>query len=168
MLFPPTRPILGQAAALTRRLYHLLDRHRIDEAVGCLGADFRGHGLGSDRAGFRSEAGAWVAGFPDLRISIDRLVTEGERIGAWIALRGRHRGRFAGVSPTGRSIDIAGVDLLVERDGLVREAWSLRDLNGWIQLGVLPGPVHPSLLQRGIGPPHNQARPPREALKERN
>ena len=44
------------AAALARSLYHLLDRHRVDEAVDFLDDDFRGHGMGSDRAGFRAEA----------------------------------------------------------------------------------------------------------------
>jgi predicted ester cyclase len=128
------------AAALARNLYHFLDRHRLDDAVDILAADFRGHGLGSDRAGFRTEAAAWLAAFPDLRISVRRLVTEGNRVAAWISLTGTHEGRFAGLSPSRRPIDIAGVDLLVERAGRFVEAWSLRDLNGlWVQLGVLPG-----------------------------
>jgi predicted ester cyclase len=130
------------AAALTRNLYHLLDRHRLDDAVSILAADFRGHGLGSDRAGFRAEAAAWLAAFPDLRISVRRLVTEGNSVAAWITLTGTHEGRFAGLSPSRRHIDIAGVDLLVEHDGRFTEAWGLRDLNGlWVQLGVLPGPA---------------------------
>ena len=128
------------SGSLARTLYHLLDGHRIDDAVGCLAVDFRGHGLGSDRAGFRAEAAAWIAAFPDLSISVRRLVTQGGDVAAWIALRGTHRGRFAGLSPTGRTIDIVGADLLVERDGRFVEAWGLRDLNAlWIQLGALPG-----------------------------
>jgi predicted ester cyclase len=136
------------AAALARNLYHLLDRHRLDEAVSLLDADFRGHGLGSDRAGFRTEVTAWLAAFPDLRISVRRLVTEGSCVAAWIALRGTHEGRFAGLSPSRRPIDIVGVDLLVEGDGRFLEAWSLRDLNGlWVQLGVLP-PAAPTIHDR--------------------
>jgi predicted ester cyclase len=127
------------AAAMARNLYHLLDRHRLDDAVNILDTDFRGHGLGSDRAGFRAEVAAWLAAFPDLRISVRRLVTEGNSVAAWIALTGTHEGRFAGLSPSRRPIDITGVDLLVERDGRFIEGWSLRDLNGlWVQLGVLP------------------------------
>ena len=127
------------AAALARSLYHLLDRHLIDDAAGLLHADFCGHGMGSDRAGFRAEAAAWLAAFPDLHIAIDKLVADGHCVATCLALRGTHQGRFAGVSPTGRSIAIAGLDMLVERDGRVAEAWSLRDLNGlWVQLGVLP------------------------------
>ena len=129
------------AAALARSFYHLLDLHRVDEAVGFLDDDFRGHGMGSDRTGFRAEAAAWLAAFPDLRITIDRLVTDGTSVAAQLALRGTHQGRFAGLSPTGRSIDIAGVDVLIEHAGRFVEAWSLRDLNGlWVQLGALPDP----------------------------
>jgi len=128
------------SGSLARTLYHLLDGHRVDEAVDCLAADFRGHGLGSDRTGFRAEAVAWIAAFPDLSISVRRLVAEGSGVAAWITLSGTHCGRFAGLSPTRRTIDIVGADLLVERDGRFVEAWGLRDLNAlWIQLGALPG-----------------------------
>jgi predicted ester cyclase len=127
------------AAALARSFYHLLDRHRIDEAVEFPAGDFRGHGMGSDRTGFRAEAGAWLAAFPDLRISIDQLVIDGSSVAARLVLSGTHQGRFAGLSPTGRQFDIAGVDVLVEDGGRFVEAWSLRDLNGLcVQLGVLP------------------------------
>lgn len=128
------------AESLARTLYHLLDAHRVDDAVDCLAADFRGHGLGSNRAGFRAEAAALIAAFPDLSITLRRLVTDGSSVAAWIGLRGTHRGRFAGLSPTARPIDIVGADLLIERDGRFVEAWGLRDLNTlWIQLGALPG-----------------------------
>ena len=131
------------AASLARGFYHLLDRHRVDEAVRYLTHDFRGHGMGSDRPGFRAETAAWLEAFPDLRISVDRLVSDGDTVAARLVLRGTHHGRFAGVSPTGRAVDITGVDLLVERDGQFVEAWSLRDLNGlWVQLGTLPQPPH--------------------------
>ena len=93
------------AAGLARGFYHLLDRHRVEEAVGCLDGDFRGHGMGSDRAGFRSDVVAWFEAFPDLRISVDRLVGDGDCVAVLLALRGTHQGRFAGVSPTGRSSD---------------------------------------------------------------
>jgi len=138
------------AVALARGFYHLLDRHRVDDAVGCLDERFRGHGMGSDRNGFRAEAVAWLEAFPDLRISVDRLVGDGECVAARLLLRGTHEGRFAGVSPTGRRVDITGIDVLVERDGRFVEAWSLRDLNGlWVQLGVLPRPPHSDHTSEG-------------------
>ena len=80
------------AAALVRNLYHLLDRHRLDEAVQLLDGGFRGHGAGSDRAGFRDEVAAWLVGFPDLRISVGHLVAEGTSVAAWITLSGTHEG----------------------------------------------------------------------------
>lgn len=127
------------AAALARSFYHLLDRHRVDEAVDCLDVTFRGHNMGSDRSGFRAETVAWLEAFPDLRVVVQRLVSEGDVVAARLTLRGTHHGRFAGVSPTGRAVDLSGVDVLVERAGRFVEAWSLRDLNGlWVQLGVLP------------------------------
>ena len=129
------------AATLARSFYHLLDRHRIDEAVGYLTDDFRGHGMGSDRQGFRAETAAWLEAFPDLSISVDRLISDGTTVGARLALRGTHQGRFAGVSPTGRPVHIIGMDLLAARAGRFVEAWSLRDLNGlWVQLGAVPRP----------------------------
>src|SRR5689334_4365999 len=89
------------AAALARRLYHHLDRHRLDDATELLAAGFRGHGLGSDRVGFHAEMGAWLGGFSDLRVTVHRLVTEDDRVAAAITLRGTHDGRFAGLAATG-------------------------------------------------------------------
>lgn len=136
--------------ALARSFYHLLDRHRIDEAIRFLADDFRGHGMGSDRTGFRAEAVAWLEAFPDLRVTIDQIVTDADTVAARVTLRGTHQGRFAGLSPTGRTVDITGVDVLTEHAGRFVEAWSLRDLNGlWVQLGVvpqlLPNPINPTL-----------------------
>lgn len=125
--------------ALARNFYHLLDRHRVDDAVGFLDDGFRGHGMGSDRNGFRAEATAWLEAFPDLSFTISQLVTDGASVAARLSLQGTHQGRFAGLSPTGRTVDITGVDVLTERAGRIVEAWSLRDLNClWIQLGVVP------------------------------
>ena len=139
----PAHAAVVGTAALARRFYHLLDRHRIDEAASLLDDEFRGHGMGSDRAGFRDDVSAWLAAFPDLTVSIDRLVIDATSVAARLEFRGTHRGRFAGLSPTGRTIDIAGVDVLVERAGRFVEAWSLRDLNAlWVQLGVLPDRPH--------------------------
>jgi predicted ester cyclase len=136
---------------LARSLYHLLDHHRLDDAVRVLDPHFRGHGCESGRAGFQAEMAAWLAGFPDLLISVRQLVSEEPRVPVWIILSGTHQGRFAGVSPSGRTIEIAGVDMLEQRGGAFVEAWSLRDLNGlWIELGVLAAsdhdqwpPIHP-------------------------
>lgn len=44
--------------------------------------------------------------------------------------RGVHRGAFAGVEPTGRTVSLAGINVERLRDGLIVEHWSQFDLAG--------------------------------------
>lgn len=68
--------------------------------------------------------------FPDLRVEIEVLATEGDRV-AWLrTARGTHEGDFMGVPATGRSI--VWRDMIVTRyvDGLIAEEWAVSGLAG--------------------------------------
>lgn len=128
-------------AALARNFYHLLDRHRIDEAVRILDDRFRGHGMGSDRDGFRAEATAWLEAFPDLRISICQLVTDSAAVAARLALHGTHQGRFAGLPASGRAVEVGSCDVFRVRDGKIVKAWWLGNSGSMLmQIGAVPMP----------------------------
>jgi predicted ester cyclase len=52
------------------------------------------------------------AGFPDLRVTIDAVVAEGNSVGIWYSAQGTHQGIFESISPTGKQLKWGGVDLL--------------------------------------------------------
>jgi steroid delta-isomerase-like uncharacterized protein len=89
--------------------------------------------------------GSWVA-FPDLRFDetdTPHLTAEGDQV-AW---RWRMRGRMTGAidppgfAPTGRSMEVEGVDLWTMRDGRIARYRAFYDTNDLArQLGIAPAP----------------------------
>ena len=68
------------------------------------------------------------AAFPDLTVTVDRLVqTETD-----IAMAGTHHGEFAGIAPTGRHITARGMQIGRFEDGKIVERWGSSD-----ELGIL-------------------------------
>ena len=77
--------------------------------------------------------------FPDLRLTIEDMVAEGEKVSIRITLRGTHQGEFMRVPPTGKQIAVGVVDVARFEDGKVVEQWGQSDLLGLLQqLGVIP------------------------------
>jgi predicted ester cyclase len=84
---------------------------------------------------------AFFAGFPDLRLTVDETVEEGERIAVRFTVRGTHEGVFQGIPPTGRPVEVQGFSILHFSAGRIVERWNQLDqLSMLQQLGVLPAP----------------------------
>jgi steroid delta-isomerase-like uncharacterized protein len=94
------------------------------------------------RAGLRRAFAAITAAFPDVRITPEELIGEGDKVAVRWTLRGTHRGPFQGLPPTGRTVDWTGIDIYTVAAGriaeLVREADTLALLQ---QLGVALPPA---------------------------
>lgn len=82
---------------------------------------------------FEARARALHAAFGALRVTIDALVVEGERLAWRFTVEGEHRGPFLGVEPTGRRIALRGVNFQSIVDGRVREHFTLIDRFGALQ-----------------------------------
>jgi steroid delta-isomerase-like uncharacterized protein len=85
-------------------------------------------------AGFRQA-------FPDLHLTVEDVIVEGNRAVARGTMTGTHRGTFLGVPPTGRRFSIHWIDVYRIEGGLIRETWHLEDFLGMlVQLGAVPAP----------------------------
>ena len=76
--------------------------------------------------------------FPDVAITIEDLVVEGDKIVNRYIERGTLTGRsFLGIEPAGPALREAGHDDLPRRpDGRLAESWGVEDTLGWFrQLG---------------------------------
>jgi steroid delta-isomerase-like uncharacterized protein len=82
------------------------------------------------RASFKARAQAVRASFSDLSITVDDVVTEGDRVAWRWTLEGTHSGIFAGVEPTMKRIVLRGVNFQTMSNGRVLEHWSLVDVFG--------------------------------------
>jgi steroid delta-isomerase-like uncharacterized protein len=78
-------------------------------------------GLPPTRDGVRMLFAGLRAAFPDLTVTIDEQIADGEKVATRKTFRGTHQGPFLGVPPTGRSISFEAIDILTVRDDRIRE-----------------------------------------------
>ena len=94
------------------------------------------------RDAFVQFVGSLRAAFPDMSFTVEDLIAENDKATVRWTLRGTHQGEFAGVPATGRSVEIAGIDLFHLKDGRLSEGWVEADTMGLMQqLGVMPAPA---------------------------
>jgi steroid delta-isomerase-like uncharacterized protein len=67
--------------------------------------------------------------FPDLEVTLEDQVAEGDKVvNRWTA-RGTHQGEYMGVSPTGKEVQFAGMHISrVNAEGKIAENWEVYDL----------------------------------------
>ena len=85
----------------------------------------------------------FVEAFPDLQLTVEDAVAEGDLVAQRVHFEGTHTGEFQGLPPTHRKVTFSGLELNRFVDGRVAEHWFQMDsLTLLQQLGlvVLPGP----------------------------
>ena len=77
--------------------------------------------------------------FPDLRVTVEDLIAEGDKVAARLRVRGTHLGDLNGIAPTGRRVDFTGIVMSRVEGGRIAEDWAnFDDLGMMRQLGVTP------------------------------
>ncbi len=66
-------------------------------------------------------------GLSDIKMPIDEVITEGDRVLARLRFQGRHTGEFQGIPATGKAVDIVVMDYFRIADGRLAEHWALMD-----------------------------------------
>jgi steroid delta-isomerase-like uncharacterized protein len=81
--------------------------------------------------------------FPDLHLTLEDSIAEGDRVVNRWSFRGTQHGEFASVPPTGREVAISGIDVWRIKDGKIVENQQVVDNLGLLQqLGAVPQPEH--------------------------
>ena len=116
---------------LVRRYYELVagDLRGIDEVVT---ADFVDHHFPPDTPagpqGVRQFFTEFIPTFfSDLRIEMDFLLAEGDRVDAHFVALFKHTGEFAGIAPKGNQLRIPAISTFRIAGGQLAEAWELYD-----------------------------------------
>jgi steroid delta-isomerase-like uncharacterized protein len=82
---------------------------------------------------------AYTTGFPDLQLTTEDLIGEGDRVAIRNTWHGTHQGIFQGIPATGKQVTFTGSDVFRLVDGKIAEQWADLDTLGLMQqLGVLP------------------------------
>ena len=78
---------------------------------------------------------------PDLTYTVEDQVAEGEKVVSRYTASGTHQGEFFGVAPTGKRIEMSGIqiDRFDEESGKMVEEWPEYDMLGAMkQMGAVP------------------------------
>ena len=132
--------------ALVRRAYEeLVNRGNLARIEELVHEDYVDHtlppGWPTNREGLRQQVAYFRSAFPDLHITLEELIAEGDTVALRQTMRGTHRGEFFGIPPTGRRVTLAGIHLWRVADGqLVEHRANNDDLGLLRQLGAIPAP----------------------------
>jgi steroid delta-isomerase-like uncharacterized protein len=125
-------------SALIRRWFEeVWNKGRIGAIDGMASPDAIGHGQAQhDRdigmKEFRAFANSIRSAFPDIKVTIDHTVEQGDKVVArWTATM-THSGTFLGFAPTGKKATITGTTTQRIAGGKIVEGW-----DNWDQLGLL-------------------------------
>ena len=138
-------PAEAKKVALTwfERVWNQGSEAAIDEL---LAPDALMHGLaGPDGKPIRGPEGfkpfyrTFHGAFPDIRITVERAVEEGDMVAVHCRVVGTHRGEGLPVAPTRKPIELWGMAMARVRDGRIVEAWNAYDfMTLYQQVGMLP------------------------------
>jgi predicted ester cyclase len=149
----PARPSAESSVehnkAVSRRWIDVFNDRDDEAAADVLGPDYIAYAPASlEPAPLDSEAwtrflSGFVEGFPDLRLTVEDAVGEGDLVAQRVHFAGTHTGEFQGLPPTGRKVEFSGLELNRFVDGRVAQHWFQLDALTLLQqlgLVVVPGP----------------------------
>jgi steroid delta-isomerase-like uncharacterized protein len=91
---------------------------------------------------FKQSASAYKAAFPNLEMTIEESIAEGDTVVLRWTARGTHEGELFGIPPTGRQSTVTGITINRIAGGKIVEARTNWDTFGLLQqLGAIPEPA---------------------------
>jgi len=76
--------------------------------------------------------------FPDIHITIEDLIEEGDKVVEKDTVTGTHQGEFNGIPPTGRSVSYSEIFIMRFANGRIAEIWGVVDIFTQMkQLGLI-------------------------------
>jgi steroid delta-isomerase-like uncharacterized protein len=92
--------------------------------------------------GFREFVVMYRKAFPDLRLTTDEQIAEGETVVTRWTATGTHEGELMGMPATGKQATTAGININRVAGGKLVEGWGLFDQLGLLQqIGAVPMPT---------------------------
>lgn len=97
-------------------------------------------------AAFKKMMARGLATMPDVQMTVEQLVAEGDCVAAWFTAVGTHGGEAMGIAPTGRSVTVPGSAIFRVVDGMIVEERRIEDTFGLLQqLGATVTPPVPAV-----------------------
>lgn len=145
-LFGPRAVIEGRRhrAVAGRYFADVWNRGEVAALPGLLGAEFAVHDPTGLLRGGEGTLGTFVralhTGMPDLNVSVDLQLTEGDRVVSRWTGRGTHTGDLLGLPASGNRASFTGISVDRVAGGQIQEEWQLwEQLSLLQQVGAVPG-----------------------------
>jgi len=135
---------VDQNKALIRRLYdEALNKGNLEVVDEIIAPNYIRHGLAPGASpGPESTKQVFTmmrTAFPDLCITVEPVVGEGDMVAAQLTHRGTHKGEFMSIAPTGKQVTVTTVGIYRFAGNKLEEAWIQMDELGMLQqLGAIP------------------------------
>jgi len=81
----------------------------------------------------------WLIGFPDITFKAEQIVAQYDKVFSYITVNGTHNGKWMGISPTGKNINIQMMTIHQIKNKKIISDWVIVESFGiFEQLGILP------------------------------
>lgn len=98
-------------------------------------------GVTSDREGRKQLVSMIHSAFYDLQLTLENMVAEGSKVAVRWTMRGKHKGEYMNIAPTGKEVTFTGMSIHRIEGGKIAESWDEIDHLGMMQqLGAMPPP----------------------------
>ncbi len=126
-----------------RVLEEIYNQGNLDVADETFAADYIWHNVSGPDVhgpeGMKQHAIMVRNAFPDIHITAEDMIAEGDRVATRWTIVGTHKGEFVGIPPTGVQVTFTGILISRIADGKIVEEWENSDVLGLMQqLGVIP------------------------------
>ena len=134
-------------AVVRRELEEMYGAGNLEVADEIIAADYVGHDPALPEpirgpAGVKAAVSGYRAAFPDLRLTIEAQIGEGEILVTRWTAKGTHQGELFGIAATGKQATVTGISIDRFSEGKIAEDWTNWDTLGLLQqLGAVPAPT---------------------------
>lgn len=131
--------------ALVRRLYdEVVNQKKLEMLDSLCAPEFVDHNPTPGSGGRLSDVKAMfrdmLAAFPDLTMTVQDQIAEGDKVACRLVARGTHQGEYHGIPATGQTVEIGGIDIVRFAGGKAVERWGyFDDVKMLQQMGVMKG-----------------------------
>ena len=121
-----------ESKAVMRRFWEVWEQGNLDLLAELLAPEYINHTLATPDLppgpeGVKEVVSMFHSAMPDLRVVIEDMIAEGDRVATRYALEGTHRGDLFGVAPTGRALSIKSMTVERLSGGKIVEHWRVTD-----------------------------------------
>lgn len=113
----------------------VLDQGHLERYAESHAADFVAHGGDHDAtlAEDRAAAGEERKALPDMRVTVNQILGEGDSVVVYWRASGTNTGEGMGFPPTGKRIVLPGMTIFRFKQGKISEEWSVFDMSSALQ-----------------------------------